>query len=58
MRLFVIHSDETGSEIMDREKCRALFESPDKNPDVVQVVEDVESDGLAKGLVFLYFILP
>ena len=54
----MIHSDETGSEIMDREKCRALFESPDKNPDVVQVVEDVESDGLAKGLVFLYFILP
>ncbi|KAL5264612.1 hypothetical protein ACHWQZ_G005633 [Mnemiopsis leidyi] len=60
MRLFVIHSDETGSEIMDREKCRALFESPEKNPDVVQVVEDVESDGLAKGYTFLtpYYSSP
>ena len=49
MRLFVIHADQTGSEIMDKEKCRALFESPEKNADIVQVVEDVESDELAKG---------
>ena len=45
MRLFVIHSDKTGTEIMDKEKCRALLETTD--PNVVRVKEDVESDDLA-----------
>ncbi|XP_063675523.1 sperm-associated antigen 17-like isoform X5 [Bolinopsis microptera] len=60
MRLFVIHSDHTGSELMDKEKIRTLFESPDKNADIVQVIEDVESDDLAKGYTFLtpYYSSP
>ena len=45
MRLFVIHSDKTGTELMDKEKCRALFETTD--PNVVRVKEDVESDDFA-----------
>ena len=49
MRLFVVHSDQTGTEIMDLPKCKGLFDAPGNNPDIVKVEEDVESDDLAQG---------
>lgn len=49
MRLFVVYPDHTGSELMNRQRCQALFDSPSKNSEIVQVVEDVNTDDLAKG---------
>jgi len=53
MRMFVIHPNNTGTELMSLRHIEHLFSEAETNPEIVKVEEEVEGATASKGITFL-----